>query len=45
MAEIEWLVRLLNINFDMRTVPMDWRGASIMSHKDNISMNVVIREV
>ena len=25
-----WLVRLLNISFDIRVVPMDWRGVCIM---------------
>ena len=29
MAVLEWLVRLLNISFDMGLVPMDWRGACI----------------
>ena len=27
---LEWLVRLLNLSFDMRVVPMDWRGACIV---------------
>ena len=27
---LEWLVRLLNLNFDMEVVPMDWRGACIV---------------
>ena len=27
MAVLEWLVRLLNISFDMGVVPMDWRSA------------------
>ena len=27
MAVLEWLVRLLNLSFDMVVVPMDWRGA------------------
>ena len=31
MAVLEWLVRLLNLNFDMWVVPMDWRGACIAS--------------
>ena len=26
---LEWLVRLLNVSFDMGVVPMDWRGACI----------------
>ena len=30
MAVLEWLVRLLNLSFDMRVVPMDWRGACIV---------------
>ena len=30
MAVLEWLVRLLNLSFDMWVVPMDWRGASIV---------------
>ena len=28
---LEWLVRLLNLSFDMGVVPMDWRGACIVS--------------
>ena len=30
MAVLEWLVRLLNLSFDMGAVPMDWRGACIV---------------
>ena len=30
MAVLEWLVRLLNLSFDIRVVPMDWRGACIV---------------
>ena len=30
MAVFVWLVRLLNLNFDMGVVPMDCRGACIM---------------
>ena len=30
MAVLEWLVRLLNLSFDMGVVPMDWRGAYIV---------------
>ena len=30
MALLEWLVRLLNLSFDMGVVPMDWRGACIV---------------
>ena len=30
MAVLEWLVRLLNISFDMVVIPMDWRGACIV---------------
>ena len=30
MAVLEWLVRLLNVSFDMGVVPMDWRGACIV---------------
>ena len=29
-AVLEWLVRLLNLSFDMGVVPMDWRGACIV---------------
>ena len=29
IAVLEWLVRLLNVSFDMGVVPMDWRGACI----------------
>ena len=27
---LEWLVRLLNLSFDMGVIPMDWRGACIV---------------
>ena len=30
MAVLEWLVRLLNLCFDMRVVPMEWHGACIV---------------
>ena len=30
IAVSEWLVRLLNLSFDMGVVPMDWRGACIV---------------
>ena len=30
MEVLEWLVRLLNLSFDMGVVPMDWRGACIV---------------
>ena len=30
MAVLEWLVRLLNLSFDMGVVPKDWRGAYIV---------------
>ena len=30
MAVLEWLVRLLNVSFDMGVVPMNWRGACIV---------------
>ena len=30
MAVLEWLVRLLNLSFDMGLVSMDWRGACIV---------------
>ena len=30
MAVLEWLVRLLNVSFDMEVVTMDWRGACIV---------------
>ena len=26
-AVLDWLVRLLNVSFDMGVLPMDWRGA------------------
>ena len=29
MSVLEWLVRLLNVSFDMAVVPMDWRGACL----------------
>ena len=30
MAVLKWLVRLLNVSFNMGVVPKDWRGACIM---------------
>ena len=30
MAELEFLVGLLNLSFDMGVVPIDWRGACIV---------------
>ena len=30
MAVLEWLVRLLNLSFDMGVVPMDWRGVCMV---------------
>ena len=30
MAVLEWLVRLLNLSFDMGVVAIDWRGACIV---------------
>ena len=30
MAGLEWLVRLLNLSFDMGVVSMDWRGSCIV---------------
>ena len=27
---LEWLIRLLNVSFDMGVVPMEWRGACIV---------------
>ena len=30
MAVLEWLVRLINLSFDMGVVPMHWRGAFIV---------------
>ena len=27
---LEWLVRQLNVSYDMRVVPMEWRGACIV---------------
>ena len=29
-AVLEWLVRLLNVSFDIWVVPMEWRGACIV---------------
>ena len=31
MSVLEWQVRLLNVSFDMGVVPMDWRGACIVT--------------
>ena len=31
MTVLEWLVRLLNLSFDMGVVPMDWRGVCVYS--------------
>ena len=30
MAVLEWLVRLLNLSFDMGVVPMAWHGPCIV---------------
>ena len=30
-AVLEWLVRLLNVSFDIGIVPMDWRGECMYS--------------
>ena len=29
-AVLKWLVRLLNLSFDMGVVPIDWRGSCIV---------------
>ena len=33
MAVLEWLVRLLNVSFDMGVVPMDWRDSALYKGK------------
>ena len=33
MTVLEWLVRLLNVSFDMGVAPMDWRGACIVQRE------------
>ena len=43
MAVLEWLVRLLNLSFDMGVVPMDRRGACIKGRVTNV--NVATLEV
>ena len=46
MAVLECLVRMLNANFHMKLVPMDWRGARIFGPctKGKVtSLNVVTR--
>ena len=46
MALLEWLVRLLNLSFDMGVLPMYWRGACIVRTKGRvINVNVATREV
>ena len=30
LTVLEWIVRLLDLSFDMGVVPMDWRGACIV---------------
>ena len=47
MAVLEWLVRLLNLRFDMGVVPMDWRVACILLlYKVRVTnVNVATREV
>ena len=30
IAALEWLVRLLNLSFDMGVLPIDWRGSCIV---------------
>ena len=46
MAVLEWVVRLLNLSFDMGVVPMDWRGACIVPlYKGGVTnVNVATRE-
>ena len=46
MAVLEWLVRLLNLSFDMGVVPIDWRGACIVPlYKERvINVNAATRE-
>ena len=31
MEVLEWLVKMLNISFDMGVAPMDWHGACIVT--------------
>ena len=51
MAVLEWLVRMLNVSFDMRVVPIDWRRACtiyvlpLYNGKSDRSMNIVTRSV
>ena len=47
IAVLEWLFRLLNLSFDFRVVPMDWRGACIVPlYKGRvINVNVATLEV
>ena len=47
MAVLEWLVRLLNLSFDMGVVLMYWRGACIVPLNKGrvISVNVATLEV
>ena len=40
MAVLEWLVRLLNLSFDMGVVPVDWRGACIVPYTNGRVTNV-----
>ena len=40
MAVLEWLVRLLNLSFDMWVVPVDWRGACIVPYTNERVTNV-----
>ena len=47
MAVLEWLVRLLNLSFDMGAVPIDWRGTCIVPCTKGRATNVHVatREV
>ena len=47
ISVLEWLVRLLNVSFDIGVVPMDWRGACIVpcTKRRLTNHNVATQEV
>ena len=46
MAVLEWLVRVLNVSFDMGVVPMDWRGVQCPCTKGRVTnVNVATQDI
>ena len=46
MEVLEWLVRLLNLSFDIGVAPMDWHACIVPCKKGRVTnLNVATREV